>query len=181
MGFIHLIQSLTRHRLVWILLFLLGVVLESCGLYFQYGLRMDPCVYCVYERAFYMSFIIAGLVGFLYPNFFLFRQLATLTFLTGSAGGLYVAFEHLTSVYQTGFGATCKLKASYPSFMPLDEWLPWMFSPTASCSPLGWELFGFSMPEWIFVSFATGLVVASLFLLSEFFKRKRNNYTNFYR
>ena len=121
MGFIHLIQSLTRHRLVWILLFLLGVVLEGCGLYFQYGLRMDPCVYCVYERAFYMSFIIAGLVGFLYPNFFLFRQLATLTFLTGSAG------------------------------------------------------------EWIFVSFATGLVVASLFLLSEFFKRKRNNYTNFYR
>lgn len=181
MGFFRLIQSLTRHRFVWIMLFLLGVVMEGCGLYFQYGLRMDPCVYCVYERAFYLSFIAAGLIGFLYPTFFLFRHVAILTFLAGSAGGLYVAFEHMTSVYQTGFGATCKLKASYPSFLPLDDWLPWMFSPTASCAPIDWSLLGLSMPEWVTTSFACGLFVSILFLVSQFFKRKRRDFNDYYR
>ena len=181
MRFFLLIQSLARHRFAWIMLLLLGIVLESCGLYFQYSLRLPPCVNCVYERAFYLSFIVAGLIGFLWPSNFLFRNLANLTFMAGSAGGLLVAFDHMTSVYQTGFGASCKLKASFPSFMPLDEWLPWMFSPTASCAPLDWSLLGFTMPEWILASFATGLTVSILFFISEFFKRKRNDYLNYYR
>ena len=180
MGFFHLVQSLVRHRITWILLLLLGVILESAGLYFQYYLRLPPCVNCVYERAFYLSFIAAGLIGFLRPTNFLFRNIANLTFLTGSAGGVIVAFDHMTSVYQSGFGAACKLKPSFPSFMPLDQWLPWMFSPTASCEPLDWSLLGFTMPEWILASFSCGLLVSSIFLVSEFLKRKRNDYVDFY-
>ena len=181
MRFFHLIQALARHRFAWIMLLLLGIVLESCGLYFQYSLRLPPCVNCVYERACYLFFIVAGLIGFLCPSNFLIRNLANLTFMAGSALGLLVSLDHMTSVYQSGFGASCKLKASFPSFMPLDEWLPWMFSPTASCAPLEWSLLGFSMPEWIVASFATGLVVSILFFLSEFCKRKRHDYSNYYR
>ena len=118
MRFFHLIQALARHRFAWIMLLLLGIVLESCGLFFQYSLRLPPCVNCVYERAFYLTFIVAGLIGFLCPSNFFIRNLANLTFMAGSAGGLLVALDHMTSVYQSGFGASCKLKASFPSFMP---------------------------------------------------------------
>lgn len=180
MRLVYLIQALARLRFSWIMLLLLGIVLEACGLYFQYELRLPPCVNCVYERAFYLSFILAGLIGFIRPSNFLFRNLANLTFLSGSIGGVFVAFDHITSVYQTGLGASCKLRASFPDFLKLDEWLPWMFSPTASCEPLNWSLLGLSMPEWILISFVCGVAVSSCFLISEFFKRKRKSY-DFYR
>ena len=181
MGLLRFVQTLARHRFFWFLLLVLGIVLECCGLYFQYQLRLPPCVNCVYERAFYLTFILAGFIGFLCPSNFVLRNLANLTFMAGSAGGVLVAFDHLTSVYQTGFGASCQLKAQFPSYLKLDEWLPWMFEPTATCAPLDWSLLGFSMPEWIILSFACGLVVSVLFFFSEFVKRRRRGYIDFYR
>ena len=181
MGLIYLIQALARHRFSWIMLLLLGIVLEGCGLYFQYQLRLPLCVNCVYERAFYLTFIVAGLIGFLSPTNVLLRNLAILIFMAGSAGGLVVAFDHITSVYQTGFGGSCKLVPSFPSFLPLNEWLPWMFQPNAACEKLDWSLLGFSMPEWIFCSFACGLVVSVLFFISQFFnQRKHHSYKDYY-
>lgn len=180
MGLVLFIKAIARHRAAWFSLLLLGVVLEACGLYFQYELRLPPCVNCVYERAFYLTFIAAGLIGFLCPTNFLFRNLANLTFLGGSVGGVFVAFDHLTSVYQTGLGASCKLRANFPDFMPLDEWMPWMFSPTASCEPLDWSLFGLSMPEWILISFVCGVFVSVCFIISEFARSRRNSNVDYY-
>ena len=176
MGFLLFIQSFARHRFAWLMLLLLGLGLEGCGLYFQYELRLAPCVNCVYERAFYLSFIAAGLIGFLCPSNFLFRNLANLIFLSGSVGGTYIALEHLNSLNITGFGASCKLTPDFPSYLKLDEWLPWMFSPTGTCGPLDWSLFGFNMPQCILFSFACGIFVSLLFLMSEFAHKKRRNY-----
>lgn len=171
--FLRLIRSMTCKRFPWVLLLLLGITLEGCGLYFQYELRLPLCVNCVYERAFYLSFILAGFIGFLNPSNLLFRLLGSLIFLAGSAGGLLVAFDHITSVYQTGFGASCQLVPQFPSFLKLDQWLPWMFQPNAACEKLEWSLLGFSMPEWILFSFACGLVVSICFLISQFVRHHR--------
>lgn len=181
MGLVYLIQALARHRFAWIMLLLLGIILETCGLYFQYYLRLPPCVNCVYERAFYLCFILAGFIGFVCPNNFLFRFIASLIFLGGSAGGVVIAFEHVMSEYQTGFGAVCKISANFPDFMPLDQWLPWMFQPTASCAPLNWSLLGMSMPTWIFISFICGVVVSLCFIATEFVRPRRKDNISLYR
>ena len=178
---IHLIQSISSSRWCWIALAVLGLVLEGCGLYFQYGLRLDPCVNCVYERAFYLSFIAAGLIGLLAPGLFLTRVLAELIFLAGSVGGALTAFAHMAEYSNTGLGASCSLRAHFPSVLPLDEWLPWMFQPTGACGPLNWSLLGLNMPEWIFISFACGIVCALFFFIAEFFKKKRRDYQRYYR
>lgn len=178
---IHLIQSISNSRWCWIALLLTGVVLEACGLYFQYGLRLDPCVNCVYERAFYLTFIAAGLIGMISPQLRFTRFLAILIFLAGSAGGLMTAFNHLADYAATGFGSSCALRANFPDFLPLDSLLPWMFQPTAACGPLDWSLMGLNMPQWIAISFGCGLAVALLFLLAEFFRRKRRDYRRYYR
>ncbi len=178
---IHFIQSISNSRWCWIALCLLGIILEGCGLYFQYGLRFDPCVNCVYERAFYLSFIAAGVLGLLAPQLRLFRLPAILIFLAGSIGGMLTAFAHMAEYSNTGLGASCALRANFPSFMPLDEWLPWMFQPTGPCSPIDWSLLGLNMPEWIFISFACGCVVALCFFIAECFKKKRRDYMRYYR
>ncbi len=178
---ISLIQSFSRHRATWVALLILGVILEGLGLYFQYGLRLDPCVNCVYERALFLSFIIAGLIGFMAPGFFITRITAILIFMAGSIGGVLVAFAHVTEVYGQGFGGACKLKADFPQFLKLDELLPWMFRPTGSCGPLDWSFLGLGMPEWILAAFSCGTLVSTAFFVGEFFKRKRKHYLDYYR
>lgn len=181
---IRFIQSVSNSRWCWVALFVLGLVLEGCGLYFQYGLRLEPCVNCVYERALYLSFILAGLIGMLSPSFFLTRVLAELVFMAGSAGGVMVAITHIRDVEQSAasiFGSVCQLKADFPDFLPLDEWLPWMFRPTGGCVPLDWSLLGFGMPQWVLFSFACGLAVSICFFLTEFCRRKHRDFDRYYR
>lgn len=184
MGFFLLIQSLARHRFAWVMLLILGIALEGFGLYLQYGShRLQPSVNCVYERAFLLSFVVAGFLGFLCPSNILIRLLAHLIFLAGSAGGVFFAFDQLTYAYQTtiaGFGSGCETVASFP-YVKLDEFLPWMFSPVADCTPIAWEFMGFNLSEWAFFIFTCGFVVAILFIISEFFKKKRRDYVDFYR
>ena len=107
-------------RTPWFLLMLLGLILEGCGLYFQYGLGLPPCVNCVYERALFLTFILAGFIGFIKPQSLWFRTLGALVLLAGSIQGILVTLEHLAS-YANAFGTKCALKANFPQFLKLDE------------------------------------------------------------
>ena len=165
---IKLIRYFAQGRLFWALLVILGVTLEGCGLYFQYGLKLDPCVNCVYERALYLTFIAAGIIALINPKNRLWRLLGELTFFVG----VMIAFSHLADYTNNGFGASCKLRADFPSFFKLDEWLPWMFKPTGACVELDWSLLGFNMPQWILFSFLCGAVAALVFIITEPFARR---------
>lgn len=176
MGLLRLFYALSCYRFSWLLLLLLGFFLEGCGLYFQYQLRLPLCVNCVYERAFYLCFILAGLIGILGSDNALVRNLANFIFMGGSVGGTIVAIDHINSIASMGnkcFGTSCQLAPNFPSYLKLDEWMPWMFQPTISCEKLDWSLLGFDMPTWILISFACGILVSVLFFISQFFKKKR--------
>ncbi|MDY6322832.1 MAG: disulfide bond formation protein DsbB [Succinivibrio sp.] len=174
------IQEFTASRLSWGLLIIFGMAMEGCALYFQYGLNLDPCVNCVYERACMAGFVIAGLLGFLFPSFKLTRLLSSLIFLGCSGLGLKISIGHYIESVSTGFGSSCAIKASFPSFMPLDEWLPWLFKPIGQCGKLPWSLLGLGMPEWLIIIFSCGIAVSVAFLLSQFASRKRD-FTALYR
>ena len=115
------IQKFTSGRTCWFLLFLFSATIESCALYFQYGLNLRPCVECVYERAAIALFGVCGLAGMLMPAVKVMRFLASSGFLASSIFGLVVSVEHYLETVKTGFGATCRLKADFPSFLPLDD------------------------------------------------------------
>lgn len=169
---IRFIQNVSRSKTFWALLFLLGIILEGCALYFQYGLRLAPCVNCVYERAYILGFILAGLLGFLFARNIIARFVCILIFLLCSIGGVNTALTHLEQA--SAIFATCKLRASFPEFFKLDEWLPWMFKPFGSCSDIDWQFLGFSMPQWILTIFLCGLVVSAIFLIAMFFRTKKD-------
>lgn len=178
---INFLKSVSHGRWFWTLLLLSGVGLEACGLYFQYGLRLDPCVSCVYERAFYLSFILAGLIGFVGCSFFITRFLACTVFLAGSVGGVYISYLHLLDYMDTNVFKSCTLHANFPSYLPLDKYLPWMFQPSASCEPINWSLFGFTMPECIIFSFGVATFIALLLFIAQFFRTKRKDYFEYYK
>lgn len=175
MNFLRLMKNLSKTRFAWGLLVIVALILEGCGLYFQYGLGLNPCVYCVYERAFFLSFILAGIIGLLGPKNPLLRNLANLVFLCGSVGGIMVAKDHLHSVYATGLGASCPLFPKFPDFLKLDAWFPQMFSPTATCGKLDWSFLGLDMPTWIMIAFVVGAIVSVLFIFTQLIKEKRRD------
>jgi disulfide bond formation protein DsbB len=178
-----IIKYLSETRFFWFLLLLTGLVLEGCGLYFQYNMNLPPCVNCVYERAYMLGFIVCGFVGSIGAGFLLIRLLCSLGFLATSIGGILVSFEHYQAYTNTSLlGSTCKLTTSFPPFLPLDEIAPFMFKATGVCSDkLDWEFLGMNMPFWVLFIFAVSSLVSFLLLLSVFKKRPANNYEKLYR
>ena len=152
--FIRAIQS--RHS--WLALMVLGIILEACGLYFQYGLNLPPCINCVYERAIYLyGFILPGLVGFLAGEHRFVRILLCVWCLVMALYGGFIVSDHLSDYYATS--GKCALRADF-FLIPLDSLLPAMFKPEGGCGPLDWSLLGLSMPIWIGLSYL-GLLVAA--------------------
>lgn len=176
-----LLQSFSKSRTCWVLLILTGLFLEGSALYFQYYLRMDPCVNCIYERVAVATFIIAGIIGFLLPQFFITRLVAILFMLCGAVFGLQTSIEHYNSVNATGLGAKCQITTNFPDYLPLDELLPWMFKSNGQCVPLDWSFVGLSMPEWLIIIFICGCAASGLLLFSQFIKRNHKDYISLYR
>ena len=178
-----IIKLICASRFFWFLLLVAGIAFEGCGLYFQYNLHLDPCVNCVYERAYILGFVVAGFVGAIASNFLVVRFLCSLGFLASSIGGLLVTFEHYQAYNSTSiFGSTCKLKTEFPDFLPLDEIAPFMFKAVGICSDkLDWEFLGQSMPFWILIIFGASTLVALLLFLSIFVKKKYKSHSDFYK
>ena len=180
---LQLFKSICASRFCWFLLFLSGIALEACGLYFQYELHLNPCVNCVYERAYFLGFVVSGFIGAMAANYLIVRFLCVAGFLASAIGGLLVTWEHYRAYTSTSlFGNNCKLGAQFPDFLPLDTIAPWMFKPLGLCSDkLDWELLGQSMPFWILIAFASATVIAFLMLISFFVKKKTGNFDRLYK
>ncbi|WP_406041847.1 disulfide bond formation protein DsbB [Succinimonas sp.] len=154
-------------RLFWAFLFLGFIFYEACGLYFQYVLHLNPCIECVYERACFMFFGVAALLGVTAPRFFIVRILAVIIWLMSSIKGILISWEHrgyeLTK--DDPFAETCGFFAEFPSWFKLDEWLPSVFAPTGICGDASWNFAGLTMVQWIIIIFICNAVTAGLWVL----------------
>lgn len=140
-------------RWPWLLLAASALVLELCALYFQHVMKLDPCVMCVYERLALFAILAAGLVGATIPNNLFIRLSAFALWATGAVWGLLLSIEHTGYQLNPSPFATCDFFPNFPEWLPLHEILPWLFNPSADCSEISWQFLGYSMPQWLIVSF----------------------------
>ena len=68
-----LLKRFSEKRSAWFLLAFSSLALESTALYFQYGMGLQPCVLCVYERLAIIGLFIAGIIGLLQPRALIIR------------------------------------------------------------------------------------------------------------
>ena len=47
---LHFFKTLSVQRSGWLLLLISALALEGTALYFQYGMDLQPCIMCIYER-----------------------------------------------------------------------------------------------------------------------------------
>jgi disulfide bond formation protein DsbB len=158
----------TQFRLPWLLLALSALLLEGAALYFQYGLELDPCVLCIYQRVAVMGIFISALIGLSAPTSSIVRWIGYIGWAAAAGWCLYLALE--LSGLQLGFmqpSLGCDVNAKFPAWFKLDQWLPAMFQPTGFCGDIQWQFLGLSMPMWMIIIMVLYFVALGVVLFIE--------------
>lgn len=169
------LQHFCHSRISWGLLALSGVGLELAALYFQYIMDLAPCVMCIYIRVAVLGLILAGLIGMLQPKRWFIRFVGISSWLVSSIWGLRLAYDLNDMQVNPSPFATCSFYPEFPSFMPLDVWLPSVFSPTGMCSDSVWTFLSVSMAQWMIVCFAVYILLALIVLFPALTRSKTSN------
>ena len=157
---------LPPRRPAYLLGFFVCAGLMGWALWLQYGLDLEPCPLCVFQRIAVIStgvvFLIAGihnpgrLGAAIYAGF--------VVAISGVGAGL-AAWHVWIQGQPKGSVAACGMGLNYMlETMPLTEVIGRVLKGSGECAEQGWLLFGLAIPSWTFVFFVA-MVAAALALV----------------
>lgn len=128
-------------------------VLMAYALYAQYGLLLQPCPLCVFQRIAVIALGIVFLVAALHDTGGWGRFVHAGAIALVSAAGIAVAGRHL---WLQSVPAD-RVPACGPGFdyiidsFPFLEALRLIFSGSGECAAIDWQFLGLSMPAWVLI------------------------------
>jgi len=148
---------------------LAAIALMSAGavaaaLVSQHVYDMQPCPWCVLQRAIFVVIALACVLGLLWRSAAGRVVSASLIFLLANAGAAAAAWQHFVAAKSASCNLT--LADKIVSALKLDTLLPSVFSATASCADAAVNLLGVPYDFWALGTFA----VLGLMGLRQFFK-----------
>ncbi|MCE0492873.1 disulfide bond formation protein DsbB [Vibrio salinus] len=166
------IKQFSLSRFSWGLLLISAVSFEVIALYFQHIMGLKPCVMCIYERMAMWGIVLAGLIGYIAPRWGIFRWAGLLVWLAASFKGLMLTLQHVEFQMHPSPFFTCDVFVQFPSWAPLNKWVPAMFEAYGDCSDIVWKFLTLSMPQWLVVVFAANITLSAIFILVQFVKSR---------
>lgn len=137
--------------------------------YFQKELGLAPCPLCMFQRVALVGVAGFCLLGVLFnPKRWGAKLLALLVLLCNAIGlaiaGRQVWLQHLPAdqVPECGPDLQFMLDA-----FPLQEVITEVLSGSGECAEVQWQLFGFSMPEWMVFIFTVMLLISVKLLFAK--------------
>jgi disulfide bond formation protein DsbB len=167
------LNSFSKTRLGWLLLLLSIIFFESSALFFEHVMNLPPCVMCIYERVAMIGIGIAAIIGLLAPKNGILRWIGLLGWGYSAYRGLALAYQHVGFQFEPSPFATCDLFVSFPSWAPLNHWVPWMFEAYGDCAKVEWTFLDLSMPQWLVIIFAANVIIWTIMVIAQFFGKKR--------
>ncbi|SFN72893.1 disulfide bond formation protein DsbB [Xenorhabdus japonica] len=166
------LKASSQGRGSWLLMALTALLLETTALYFQHVMQLQPCVMCIYERVALFGILGAALLGVIAPKTPL-RWLAILVWVYSAWQGLRLAWDHtMMQLHPSPFNI-CEFFVQFPSWLPLNDWLPSVFQAYGDCSIRQWEFLTLDMPQWLIGIFAVYLLIGVLVLVSQVFRGQK--------
>ena len=145
------LTDFVHSRWYWFAILCVAAFLESVGLFYQHVLGEPPCVLCVRYRAWILFGVVFALVGLLFNDKFWVRLGAQL----GVMFALVKMFltTHTAVLIERGlYDGTCGMDPEFPTWLPLDKWLPNVFEVWTMCGYTPNFLFGLSMGEGMYIA-----------------------------
>ncbi|GAA5213045.1 disulfide bond formation protein DsbB [Corallincola platygyrae] len=161
---IQIIGSWPEKRWPWLLLGASALALELCALFFQYGMDLAPCIMCIYERVAMLGVLLTGFITAIAPQYLWLRLTGFAAWLVSGVWGLLLAWEHVQLQINPSPFNTCDFEPNFPSWLQLHHWLPVFFEATGDCGEIAWSFLGWSMPQWLVVSFVIYTLLAVVVL-----------------
>jgi disulfide bond formation protein DsbB len=148
----------SNRRPIWYLAIALPLVLEPAALIFQYALDYGPCILCVQIRATLFAMLITGIAG-IAVSCKKAQKLLSSTLLAITAVFAYQSVMVL-GIERYWFEGSCTMDAPFPSWLPLNDWLPSVFEPWELCGYTPEIIHGITMAETLVVISITSLLIA---------------------
>ncbi|QFU22559.1 disulfide bond formation protein DsbB [Shewanella eurypsychrophilus] len=165
-----------QSRMAWLILGGTALGLELCALFFQYVMKLDPCVMCIYQRLAILGIFASGLIGVIGHRNRFARLLALIGWGISAVWGLKLALELVDMQMNPSPFSTCSFLPEFPAWMPLHEWLPSIFMPSGMCSDIPWEMMGITMGQYMIGAFAAYLIALAIFFIPALSATNTNRY-----
>ncbi len=161
-------------RWPWFVLAFSALTFEAVALYFQYGMGLEPCIMCVYQRTAVAAIFLSAIPALLNPSSLILRLVSFLAWLISASWGLKLAIEHVRMQNPDNFMLlmSCDVFPNYPNWMPIHQWFPSVFEPRGTCGDIDWTFLSLSMPQWMVVVFAGYVLAAITFIGLRLLKSK---------
>lgn len=141
----------------WGVIALTALGLEIGALFYQHVLNILPCELCIYVRVWLVGLFCVSLLAMWLNRWAFARFLLLIAVMALSIGLANETWNLIVVEYGIGDGGACSFFANFPSWAPLDKWLPFMFEVQEFCQATPDIIFGITM--------AHSLVVVSVFLI----------------
>lgn len=169
------LQSLSRwaeHKSSWLVLLLTAAGLLVAALYFQYGMGLEPCIMCIYQRTAVVGIALSALLVVIMNNGFT-RLLGFAGWAISAAWGFLIAREHIDILTAPNpFFATCDIVPNFPSWLQLHEWFPAFFAARGDCLEDSWQFLSMGMAEWMQILFAAYFIAFVIVFVSRLADKK---------
>ncbi|GJL80803.1 MAG: disulfide bond formation protein B [marine bacterium B5-7] len=152
-------HALSRNNLFWWIVLAACLTLECIALYYQYVLDYLPCVLCIHVRMWLALLIVVSLIMlFAYRNIVMQRLALIISTLIGAAL-IERSWQLLSTERGWSFG-DCSMQSGLPSWLPIEQWLPWLFKIHEPCGYTPEVPFGLTMAEVLLVITTVYFLVA---------------------
>ncbi|WP_081324231.1 disulfide bond formation protein B [Vibrio cyclitrophicus] len=166
----------TNSTLVGMFLLFSSVGMELFGLFTQYYLGFEPCANCVQIRLFILFIGIAGILHLFSNENYIIKICTLLLSIIGTYFSLQFSWDnHLIETGQKL--SSCSYGSPFPSFIPLDSWLPILFEakgPCGTAAPL-YESITFTDLSIFGLSLLLALITITLVITLYNMKEKTHN------
>lgn len=172
MAVLHSLSRWAEHKSSWLVLFLTAVGLLAAALYFQYGMGLEPCIMCIYQRTAVVGIALSALLVVIINNGFT-RLLGFAGWAISAGWGFLIAREHIDILTAPNpFFATCDIVPNFPSWLQLHEWFPAFFAAKGDCLEDSWQFLSMGMAEWMQILFAAYFIAFVIVFVSRLADKK---------
>lgn len=155
-----LIWTLGEKWQSWLAVVLISTGLVAGAVYSQQTQMQYPCELCIYTRVWLVAIALVALAGLALRRVLHARRVLIAAELVLSVGLAQVVWELLALEYGFAGAGACSMIANFPSWAPLDEWLPALFQVQGPCAATPEVVLGLSM--------ADGLAVVTVCFIAAF-------------
>jgi disulfide bond formation protein DsbB len=153
---------LPPRRPAYLLGFLVCAGLMAWALYLQYGLELDPCPLCIFQRIAVIGTGVIFLVAAIHnPRRGGAAVYALLTLMVAGIGAALAAWHVWIQAQPKGSVAACGMGLNYMlETLPLTEVISRVLKGSGECAEQGWLFMGLAIPSWTFVFFIAMIACA---------------------